>query len=81
MTNDEQNIQNEAQYQAVDTKLDYIITKVDRVDESIHGNGQPGLKVIVAKHGQTLAVFRKVLWGVLGIMGSIAGGLALAAIL
>ena len=74
MTNDEQHAR-------VDGKLDYIIEKVDRVDDAIFGNGQPGLKVQVAKHGQTLTVFKRIVWGVLSIVATIAGGLALAAIL
>lgn len=80
MTNEEQNQMNEAQHAAIDNKLDYIIDKVDRVDEAIYGNGKPGLKVEVAGHSQTLAIMKKVFWWIAGVSGTIIGGLALAAL-
>jgi hypothetical protein len=62
-------------------QLDRIEGRVEKIDNTIHGNGQPGLKTVVDRHEQTLGIFKRLLWGILGVVGTIAGGLALAALL
>ena len=72
---------NEEQQAKLDAKLDHIIEKVDRVDEAVYGNGQPGLKVTVAEHGQTLGMLKKFFWIMVSGVVTLAGGVALAALL
>jgi len=62
-------------------QLDRIEQHVQRIDTTIHGNGQPGLKTTVAKHDQTLSVFKRILWGIGTALGTIITGLVVAAAL
>lgn len=53
----------------VEEKLDQLIKTVDRIDESINGNGRLGLKTETDRNTQAISFLKKV------------GGIALAALL
>jgi hypothetical protein len=58
-------------------QLDRIEQHVQRIDVTIHGNGQPGLKTTVAEHDQTLSVFKRILWGIGAALGTVFTAVAI----
>ena len=61
-------------------QLANIEIMVRRIDTTIHGNGNPGLKTLVAQHSQSLAVFKRLIWGIGALLGTLATGLILASV-
>ena len=51
-------------------QLRRIEEAVQRIDDTLHGNGQVGLKTLVAQHGQVLYVFKRIAWGLGGAVGA-----------
>ena len=74
MTNEEQQKQNTKEHERIEKTL-------NRIDNTLHGNGQPGLKTVVDRHTQTLGIAKKLFWGILGVVGTVGGGLIIAAML
>ena len=75
LTNDEQQAMNTREHARIEATL-------TRIDVTLHGtNGTPGMKVQVDRHEQTLSVFKRVIWGIMGVLGTIGGGLVIAALL
>ena len=75
MTNEEQHRLNEIAHARIESTL-------NRIDWTIHGtNGNPGMKVMVDRNTQSLSVFKRVIWGIMGVLGTIDGGLILASLL
>lgn len=66
----------EASISAIETKVDGIQKSVERIEYAIVGNGQPGLKTIVAKHDQLLT---GIMW-VVGVIGTGVASIAVALI-
>ena len=55
----------------IDSKLDHIIEKVDRVDIAIYGNGNDGLIVRTDRNTQAIGSLKKFVWIVItGIVGA-----------
>lgn len=68
-------------HRSIFTQLDRIEGSVDRIETTIHGNGQLGLKTVVAQHSQTLTVFKRILWGIAGALGTVGTTFAIAKII
>ena len=69
------------EHEAINVKLDFIMERVDRTDQALHGNGREGLVAVVTRHTQTLGVFKKLLWSLVSIAGVVVGAILIAAIL
>ena len=81
MTNEEQMRLNDLAHQRIEETLSRVDKRVERVDLTINGNGQLGMKTTVDRHSQTLSVIKKVFWIILTGAVTVAGGAVLAMIL
>lgn len=61
------------QFGRMDTKLDGIVKKVDRIDHTINGNGSDGLKVKVDRNTQGLITIKKLCALAITVALAIAG--------
>ena len=81
MTNEEQHRLDTIAHERLEATLNRIDGRVEKISETIHGNGQPGLKTVVDRHEQTLGTFKRMLWILVTGVVTLAGGVALAALL
>jgi hypothetical protein len=81
MSNDEQHRLNTLAHEKLEATLNRIDTRVEKISNTIHGNGQPGLKTVVDRHEQTLGIFKRFLWIMVTGVVTLAGGVVLAALL
>ena len=81
ITNDEQHRLNTLAHERLEATLNRIDGRVQKISDTIHGNGQPGLKTMVDRHSQTLEIFKRLLWILMTGIATLAGGIALAALL
>lgn len=72
---------NEISHKRIEDTLVRIDERVEQISGTIHGNGQPGLKAVVYNHEQTLGIFKKFFWILVAGVVTLAGGVALAALL
>lgn len=52
----------------IERRLDAIERKLDRIDESIRGNGTPGINVRLDRLEQSASRQRRVIWLIIGAM-------------
>jgi hypothetical protein len=81
MSNEEQHRLNVIAHERLEETLNRIDTRVEKISDTIHGNGQPGLKTVVDRHEQTLGIFKRFFWILVTGVVTLAGGVVLAAIL
>jgi hypothetical protein len=55
-------------------KLDVMQTSIDKLVESINGNGKPGLKQMVDRHDVTIGSFVKAFWIIVAGALTVCGG-------
>jgi hypothetical protein len=59
-------------------QLDRIEKQLEKIYTTLHGNGEPGLKTTVAEHTQSLAVIRRIIWGIGTAVGTLITSYAVA---
>jgi len=80
MTNEEQHRISEASNKRIEETLVRIDGRVEKISDTIHGNGQVGLKTMVDRHTQTIGIFRRFFWIV--VVGAVSlAGTVIAAVL